>query len=63
MLSALDVNFIFAQTTPTDYSPQQIPDSQTPATQPPSSPPDLNKPPRKIHRIGTAIPTPAIASA
>jgi hypothetical protein len=58
MLSTLDVNFIFAQATPTDYSPQQIPDSHSPATQPPSNPLDLNKPPRKIHRIGTAIPAP-----
>ncbi len=59
MLSALDVNFIFAQATDIDYSQQQTPSSQNLTTPPlPENPPDLNRPPRKIHRIGTAIPAP-----
>lgn len=59
VLSALDVNFIFAQATNTDYIQQQAPSSQNLTTQSlPENPPNLNKPPRKIHRIGTAIPAP-----
>ncbi|MBK7493660.1 MAG: hypothetical protein KBF68_07645 [Nitrosomonas sp.] len=47
----------FAQSTATEQNHPQL-QSQYPATQPPETPPDVNRPPRTIHRIGTAIGAP-----
>ena len=53
------VDITFAQSPNADHSNQTPLRSQSLTTQPvPESPPDLNKPPRTIHRIGTAISTP-----
>lgn len=53
------VNMAFAQTPNADHSNQPPSSSQSLTTQPiPESPPDFNRPPRTIHRVGTAISTP-----
>ena len=48
---------VFAQSTATEQNHPQL-QSQHPATQSPETPPDVNRPPRTIHRIGTAIAPP-----
>lgn len=59
-LSTWTAHSTFAQTSdPTDQNNQQAARPQNPAIQPLSeNPSDQNRPPRKIHRIGTAIPAP-----
>lgn len=52
-------NSTFAQSSDTQQSYQQPVRPQSPTTQSsPENPPDQNKPQRRIHRIGTAIPAP-----
>ncbi|MBP6057708.1 MAG: hypothetical protein KA524_04690 [Nitrosomonas sp.] len=52
-------NSILAQSSGTQQSYQQPTRPQSPTTQSSSeNPTDQNKPPRKVHRIGTAIPAP-----
>ncbi len=59
IFSILAANNTFAQSSDTTQSYQQPSRSQNLATQPlPENPPDLNRPPRIIHRVGTAIGTP-----
>lgn len=59
IFSILAVNSTFAQSTPTTQSSQQPSEPHNPITRSlPENPSDLNKQPRKIHRIGTAIPAP-----
>ncbi|NBQ70740.1 MAG: hypothetical protein EBU46_18675, partial [Nitrosomonadaceae bacterium] len=47
----------FAQSTATEQNHPQS-QSQHLATQPAETPPDVNRPPRTVHRIGTAIAAP-----
>ena len=55
ILSTFTVNITFAQSPDTDQSYQQSARPQNLTTQPlPENPPDLNRPPRIIHRVGTA---------
>ncbi len=59
IFSIFSVNITSAQSPSADHSNQPPSKSQSLTTQPvPESPPDLNRPPRTIHRIGTAISTP-----
>jgi len=59
IFSIFSVNITFAQSPSADHSNQPPSRSQSLTTQPvPESPPDLNRPPRTIHRVGTAISTP-----
>lgn len=46
-----------AQSTAAEQNHPQL-QSQRPATQPPEIPPEVNRPPRTVHRIGTAIGAP-----
>lgn len=48
---------VLAQSTASEQNHPPL-QSQQPATQPPETPPDANRPPRAIHRIGTAIGAP-----
>lgn len=59
-LSTWTIHITFAQSLDTtDQNNQQTARPQNPTTQPLSeSPSDQNRPPREIHRIGTAIPAP-----
>jgi hypothetical protein len=59
IFSIFSVNITFAQSPSADHSNQPPSRSQSLTTQPvPESPPDLSRPPRTIHRVGTAISTP-----
>lgn len=59
IFSIFSVNITFAQSPSADHSNQPPSRSQSLTTQPvPESPPDLSRPPRIIHRVGTAISTP-----
>lgn len=59
ILSILAANSAFAQSSDTTQSYQQPSEPHNLTTRPlPENPSDLNKQPRKIHRIGTAIPAP-----
>ncbi len=57
--SSFTVDITFAQSPNADHQNQPPSNSQNLTHQPaPESPPDLGRPPRTIHRIGTAINTP-----
>lgn len=59
ILCAFDGSYLFAQAPNADDSHPQTARSQNLSTRPqPENTSDLNKPPRKIHRIGTAIGAP-----
>ncbi len=59
IINILAINIGWAQSLSTDQDNPQTPKSQNPATLPlQDNAPDPNKPPRKIHRIGTAIDAP-----
>ena len=57
--SLFTVDITFAQSPDADHRNQPPSNSQNLTPQPvPESPPDLGRPPRTIHRVGTAISTP-----
>lgn len=59
IFSIFAANSAFAQSSHTTQSYQQPSEPHNLTTRPlPENPPDLNRQPRKIHRIGTAIPAP-----
>ncbi|SFE07539.1 hypothetical protein [Nitrosomonas sp. Nm166] len=59
IFSLLAVNTLFAQSSDINQSYSQPSRLQNQPSQPlPESPPDLNRPPRIIHRVGTAIGNP-----
>lgn len=60
IFSMLTVDITFAQSPNADHQNQPSSNSQNLTHQPaPDSPPNLSRPPRTIHRIGTAISTPS----
>lgn len=59
IFSAFTALAAFAQSSGAHPNHPQLPQSQRQSTQPaPESPPDVNRPPRTVHRIGTAISPP-----
>ncbi|MBS0299561.1 MAG: hypothetical protein JSR32_06465 [Proteobacteria bacterium] len=59
ILNACAATIAFAQSSGVDQDQRRQPQSQRLTTQPsPESPPDVNRPPRIIHRTGTAIAPP-----